>query len=194
MPVFSMKIDQERYDALSLVAEQSNTTKNALLIEAVDAILAGGINKVLEAKIQGCLSHILGFNDKTGFNEAVEEKFGSMLVDLIDARMKVVFGVPMDQELQEGSLAALMQPQAIRPKPGIDVIKALGFLEDRLQAAEISLDELAICLDVDKQNLSTALSKVGVKTERKRVGGERQRFYMQDKLGAVKNALEELRK
>jgi hypothetical protein len=191
MKVFSMKIDEERYDALTLLAEHNNTTKNALLIEAVDAILAGGINKVLDAKIQGCLSHILGFNDKAGFDEAVEEKYGSMLVDLIDARLKVVHGLPMDQELQEGSLAALNRPQAPRPKASIDIPKALKLLEEQLELGpDISLNELAQILDVDKQNLSTALSKAGVKTERKRVGSERKRFYMQDELEKVKNALE----
>jgi hypothetical protein len=45
-------------------------------------------------------------------------------------------------------------------------------------------------MDLNEKLLLEKYSKAGVKTERKRVGSERKRFYMQDELEKVKNALE----
>lgn len=187
--VTSIKMEEEMITALERMAKQQNTTRHALVIEAVESILNGGMDAVFEKKIAGCLEHILGFQDKGSFDDAVEAKFGSMLVDLIDARLKVLFSIDLEKELQEGSLAALMQAQRPRPKKSVEIKAALDILITSFKAGnEISLDDLAERLQADKQLLAMSLRDAGVRTIRKSVEGVRYQFYMPDKLEAAVKA------
>jgi predicted transcriptional regulator len=192
LKVFSVKADEEKIAGLELLAKEKNTTRNALMVEAIDSLLSGGMEKIMEEKLMACLKNYLGFQDKEGFQEAVEEHFGSMLVDLIDSRLKVLYSIDLSEELQAGSLAALVAAQ--RPSPKIiskeTINEALGSIEESLIKGEaVQLDELATKLQADKQLLSIELAKIGVKTERKRVGGEKRSYYLPDKLEAVKKAM-----
>ena len=88
--VFSVKVGEGKLAALDLLAEEKNNTRNALMVEAIDAYLSGGLEKVMQERLTACLKTILGFEDKEGLNAAIEEQFGSMLVDLIDSRREPV--------------------------------------------------------------------------------------------------------
>jgi hypothetical protein len=189
--VFSVKVDEEKIVGLEILAKEKNTTRNALMVEAIDSLLSGGLEKIMEEKLMGCLQNYLGFQDREGFQEAVEEQFGTMLVDLIDSRLKVLYSIDTSEELQAGSLAALVAAQ--RPSPKIiskeTINEALASIKESLIKGEaVQLDELAAKLQADKQLLSMELAKIGVKTERKRVGGEKRSYYLPDKLEAVKKA------
>jgi hypothetical protein len=191
--VFSVKVEDDVLAALELLADERNTTRNALVNEAINALLAGGLEKIMQERLMSCLKNILGFQDKEGFTAAVEEQFGVMLVDLIDSRLKVLFSVDLAEDLQAGSLAALVAAQRPKPKESIDIKAALGYLNTILATGEsVALDDLAGELQADKQVLAKALSDAGIKTERKRIGGgERRQYFMRSQEEAIKKALEE---
>lgn len=175
MAVWSMKIDQERYDAFSLLAETQGTTKNALMVEAVDMILAGGMQKVLDDRIDACLERFFG---------------GNTLDGVVKSRLLQIVG-----EMASGVLQTEKpKSQSISPNPTreVNISEALKTLEGLLEGgSDVALDDLANVLGIqDKGLLSRSLSAVGIKTERKRVaGGQRKQMYEQAILVQVKKAI-----
>lgn len=164
MAVWSMKIDQARYDAFSLLAETQGTTKNALMVEAVDMMLAGGMQKVLDDRIDACLERFFG---------------GNTLDGVVKSRL-LQTEKPKSQSISPNSTQE------------VNTIEALKTLEDLLkEGSDVALDDLATSLGIqDKGLLSRSLSAIGIKTERKRVaGGQRKQMYEQAIIGQVAKAI-----
>lgn len=176
MAVWSMKIDQERYDAFTLLAEQRGTTKNALMVEAVDILLDGGMKKVLDERLDACVERFFG---------------GNTLDGVVENRLRQIVG-----EMVSGILLKTEKPksqsQAINQTQEVNIPEALKTLEGLLEGgSDVALDDLANVLGIqDKGLLSRSLSALGIKTERKRVaGGQRKQMYEQAILVQVKKAI-----
>lgn len=185
MAVFSMKIDQARYDAFTLLAESQGTTKNALLIEAVDAILAGGIQKALDDRIKACLGDLIGAESiESRLREIIKEEMPVQAQDTNagnapqDCRCTLIY-IPPENKNQEVDQKVDLKPALIK-------------LEALLEKGDVALDDLATELGADKSLLSRSLSAIGIKTERKRVGGQRKQIYAQALLDIVRKAKGEL--
>jgi len=199
---FSVKIDDQAITALDILAESQNTTRNALVVDAIHQIIDGGVSKAFEKKIEYVLSKYLGFSSREGFDSAVESQFGVMLVDLIDARLKVLYGIPPDTELKDGCLLQLQttietqqEVPKILPFTGGMTERALRHLMDKLKLDEyVTLDSLSGTLSVSKIAVAADLARLGIKAERRRVNGARIRIYSKDQLSTIEAALTSISK
>jgi hypothetical protein len=186
--VFSVKIETDKLAAIDILAGHRSTTRNAVVVEAIEAMLSGGIETVFKDRIDEVIKDILGFETYEDMKNYTGNQTCAILESLIDSRIKHLSGESGGAHPHKTIInSSTGGKEPVMPEK-IDL--ALKTLNNELQEGEsVALEYLADRLQVDKLSLAKMLALKGITTTRKRIAGARGQFYTKENLVAVRTAL-----
>jgi len=208
----SFRTEEGIAESVGQLSDKTGLNKSDIINKALaHYIKIGGPDQEFDDRVRASMSRTFGFGDLGEMEKLIQNKLNNELA-AYDLNVRKQIDLMEDRIAEKIMTKISAQPSlAIAPaNPVIEVKSAVAVVEDgskpkstkvimktALQILKLNMDqgydtvlgELAISVGMDKKVLSKALADLGIKSERKRRGGEKETLFTPDKIREVEEAL-----